>query len=129
MIFEVPQFLNIETKLIGPIGFRELVYIIGSIALLFGSIQLFGVSWGIIASAPLIALGMALAFYRPNNKPFVYMVEAAIKFLFSQKKYRWGRNQKDNRQVQLLEEVSLAKKNLKDLSKVSAKLDVTDVNE
>ena len=44
-------------------------------------------SWFVII--PIIALALALAFYKPNNRPFVDMMESAVKYTLGKKLYLW----------------------------------------
>lgn len=125
MLFEVPQFLDIETKVVGPLGFKGLIYVIGSVAALLGAVWLFGFIIGLIVSMPLVILGILLAFYRPNNRPFVYMIEAFIKYFASAKKYRWMKTQINNPHEQLIKDINVAQKNLQSISKKSGLLDAS----
>lgn len=94
MQFKVPQFLDIEDKIFGPFTFRQFVYIAGGAGLCFFLFKLLGFLWGAI---PILAVGGfagALAFYRPNNKPFISMVEASFKYAIGDKLYVWRRETK-----------------------------------
>ena len=44
--------------------------------------------------APVLIFAAALAFYRPNNKPFIEMVQAAILFTIGKKLYTWQKQDK-----------------------------------
>jgi hypothetical protein len=52
---------------------------------------------------PVIVLSLSLTFYKPNNRPFVDMLESAFKFFFGNKLYLWkhgGSNvEKKNKQI------------------------------
>ena len=95
MNFQVPQFIEIEDKVIGPLTVKQFLY-------LAGSISAGGIVWMIIPyriiSAPialcLIVFGIALAFYKYNGKPFVAFVENALQFLISEKLYIWRKKPK-----------------------------------
>ena len=89
MQFKVPQFLEIEDKIFGPFTFRQFVYLVGGAGICFILYKLLGFVWGAI---PIILIGSfsgALTFYRPNNKPFIYMLEAGFKFFVQHKLYIW----------------------------------------
>ena len=92
MQFKVPQFLEIEDKIFGPFTFRQFVYLVGGGGLCFILYRLLGFWW---SSIPIVILGIffgALAFYRPNNKPFINMVESMFKYSFQSKLYIWQRS-------------------------------------
>ncbi len=96
MQFKVPQFLDIEDKIFGPFTFREFVYLAGGAGLCFTIYKLVGIYWGILPIAAIAGFSSALAFYRPNNKPFINMVEAGTKYLFQDKLYIWQRRKVSN---------------------------------
>ncbi len=93
MRFEVPQFINIEDKLFGPFTFKQSIYLIGGggiIFLFYKTLPLFAT---IILGVPIAALSLALVFYRPNGRPFIFMLESFLIYTFTQKFYLW--RQKD----------------------------------
>lgn len=91
MQFKVPQFLEIEDKIFGPFTFRQFVYLAGGAGMCFVVYKLLGLVFGAI---PILAIGgfaLMLTFYRPNNKPFLEMLEAGFKFGMQSKLYIWKR--------------------------------------
>jgi hypothetical protein len=42
-----------------------------------------------------MTLSAALAFYKINNKPFIFVMEAAFKYFFSSKLYIWKKAEKE----------------------------------
>ena|SRR3989338_3748619 len=91
MQFKVPQFLDIEDKLFGPFTFRQFVYLAGGAGFSFMFYKLLGLLLGAI---PIIFIGgfsLLLAFYRPNNKPFLNLVESGFKYFTERKLYIWKR--------------------------------------
>lgn len=91
MQFKVPQFLEIEDKIFGPFTFRQFVYMAGGVGICFILYKLLGI-W--LSALPIIAIGIfswMLAFYRPNDKPFINMVESSFKYAFQDKLYIWQR--------------------------------------
>lgn len=93
MRFQVPQFIDIEDKIFGPLSFKQFVYIIGGggiIAIFFFFLPTF---LAIILSLPVAILSGALAFYKINNRPFIYILEAAIKHYLSNNLYIWKKKE------------------------------------
>ncbi|MBP6060415.1 MAG: PrgI family protein [Candidatus Pacebacteria bacterium] len=89
MQFKVPQFLDIEDKIFGSFTFREFVYLAGGSGLCFVVYRLLGLFWGGIPILGVAGFSLALAFYKPNNKPFINMLEAGTKYLVQDKLYIW----------------------------------------
>lgn len=91
MQFKVPQFLDIEDKIFGPFTFREFVYLAGGAGLCFVLYKLLGLFWGAIPILIVAGFAIALARYRPNNKPFIEMLQASVSYVLQSKLYIWKR--------------------------------------
>lgn len=89
MQFKVPQFLDIEDKIFGPFTFKQFVYLAGGAGIAYFLFKALGLLVGLIPIAIVVGLALALAFYRPNNKPFVDLVEASFRYLIQNKLYIW----------------------------------------
>lgn len=89
MQFKVPQFLDIEDKIFGPFTFREFIYLAGGAGLCFVLYRLLGFIFGAIPILLIAGLSLALTFYRPNNKPFLNMIEAGFNYFVQSKLYIW----------------------------------------
>lgn len=94
MRFEVPQFVDIEDKIFGPLTFKQFIYLAGGGGL---SVVLW-VFLPTLIALPLIAVSvgfaLALAFYKFNGKPFVFVVEAALRYTTGGKLYIWKKEEK-----------------------------------
>ena len=91
MQFKVPQFLDIEDKIFGPLTFSQFVYLVGGAGLCYVIFKLLGLLFSIIPILIVAGIALALTFYRPNNKPLVEMVESALKYSMQSKLYVWKR--------------------------------------
>ena len=97
MRFQVPQFIEVEDKIFGPLTLKQFIYLAGGAGLSFVIYQSLGSL--VLAFLPItiiMSFSSALAFYKINNKPFIFVVEAAFKYFFSSKLYIWkkGENSK-----------------------------------
>lgn len=93
MQFQVPQFLDVEDKIIGPFTLKQFLYIAGGVGLAYLSYRF--IPWlGIPLGIGFVALGTALAFYKYNNKPFVFLIESAFHYIRSSRFYVWARTEK-----------------------------------
>ncbi len=89
MQFKVPQFIDVEDKLFGPFTFRQFAYLAGGAGVIFIIYKLMGFFLGIIFIIPIAILTFLLVFYKVNNRPFVYYLEASFMYLVSSKLYLW----------------------------------------
>lgn len=92
MQFKVPQFLDIEDKIFGPFTFREFVYLAGGAGLCFILYKLLGLILGAIPILIIAGFSLALTFYKPNNKPFLNMIEYSFKYFTQNKLYIWKKS-------------------------------------
>ena len=90
MQFQVPQFIEVEDKIFGPLTFKQFVYVAGGAGACY-------VLWRILpvyAAVPLIlgtgALAAALAFMKYNGLPFIHALEHGFYFLMKTKLYLWS---------------------------------------
>lgn len=89
MRFQVPQYIEVEDKLFGPLTFKQFIYVAGGIGicvLLFTFLPKF---LALLFSAPVAALAGALAFYKYNDKPFADFLESFFKYATTSKLYVW----------------------------------------
>lgn len=94
MQFQVPQFIEVEDKIFGPLTFRQFVYIAGGA----GAAYLLWRALPILIAAPLIlAIGgfaAALAFFQYNGRPFILGIENAFFYFIKTKLYLWSNENK-----------------------------------
>ncbi len=85
----MPQFIEVEDKIVGPLTLRQFIYIAAGIGL--GIIcYIYLPLW---IAFPLIALvaaaAGALAFYKMNGKPLIEILEAGFNYLIGAKFFLW----------------------------------------
>jgi hypothetical protein len=89
MQYQVPQFIEIEDKIIGPLTIRQFVYLAGGGGMAFIAYRFLPLLFAIIVIGLIIALSLALAFYKINNKPFIDFMESAFLYYTKQNLYIW----------------------------------------
>ncbi|MFA7315243.1 MAG: PrgI family protein [Candidatus Paceibacterota bacterium] len=89
MQFKVPQFIDIEDKLFGPFTFRQFAYLAGGAGMIFVLYKVLPFWIAVILIIPVAGLALALTFYRINNKPFIYYLQAGISYAIGDKLYVW----------------------------------------
>lgn len=95
MQFQVPQFIETEDKIIGPLTLKQFMYVgsaTGAAILIFflvDSIALFIMIGGVLE-----AIALALAFAKPYGRPLPKLVVSAFKFLWNPQVYVWQPEEK-----------------------------------
>lgn len=93
MQFEVPQFIEIEDKIIGPLTWRQFIYLAGAGGILIILYLTVPFIFIIIIGLPFTALAAALAFHKVNNRPLSIFLESSINYLTKTKLYLWKREE------------------------------------
>lgn len=89
MQFKVPQFIDIEDKVFGPLTFKQFVYLAGGAGLVYLSMKFLPTIIALFM-VPLVAgFALALAFFKYNEKPFIFTVEAFIRYYLRSRLYLW----------------------------------------
>lgn len=111
MRFQVPQFIEVEDKIFGPLTVKQFIYLAGAGAVAFIFWKTMPNFIAIILGAPFVALGVALAFYKINNRPFVSIIESFFKYVVRNRLYIWK-----NKEVKIVKEEKKNKLKAEDLS-------------
>lgn len=94
MRFQVPQFIEFEDKIFGPLTLKQFIYLAGAGGMAAVLFSLFPTFIAVIFSIPIIIFGAALAFYKVNNRPFITTVEAFLKYMTRKRLYIWKKEEK-----------------------------------
>lgn len=90
MQYQVPQFIDIEDRIIGSLTLKQFIYLAFAAAVLFVFWFIFKFYIWIIVALPITALALAFAFLKINDRPFVYFFIAAIFYFIKPKLYIFG---------------------------------------
>ena len=132
MRFQVPQFIEIEDKIFGPLTFKQFVYVAGGIGICVILFTFLPKFIAILLALPIAALSGALAFYKYNDKPFAHFIEAFFKYTITSKLYIWKKEDKkvDSRRMLVdskpLEQVYVPKLSESKLKELSWSLDIKE---
>lgn len=94
MRFQVPQFIDIEDKIFGPLTIKQFIYIAGGAGLCFILFRVLPLIIVIPLGVVIIGFSLGLAFYQVNNKPLIYILQSAFGYYISSKLYLWKRKDK-----------------------------------
>lgn len=106
MRFSVPQFIDVEDKIFGPLTFRQFIYLCGGAGLGFIMYKLLPVYFGIPLALLFVAFAVALSFVKINEKPLINTIEAAFNYGIGDKLYIW-KKEKKKKEEQRVEEKAL----------------------
>jgi hypothetical protein len=90
MQFNVPQFLEIEDKIIGPLTLKQFGYLAGGgsvifLAYFYAPTKLIFV----LVSIPITLFAFAMAFVKINGRPFIYFLGSFINYFLKPKLFVW----------------------------------------
>ena len=94
MQFQVPQFIEVEDTIFGPLTFRQFVYIAGGVGIAVIAWQFLPFIFAAPIMGGAVALGAALAFVKYNDRPLIYMLEYGFYYLIGHKLYLWDNSRK-----------------------------------
>lgn len=116
MQFQIPQFVEVEDKIAGPLTLKQLLFLAGAGALSFISHFLFAFWVWLIITVILASLSLSFAFLKYNGQPLIRVVFAAAEFLWKPRLYIWKRESQDKLIELPDEDLATKRKNLKDFS-------------
>jgi len=90
MQYQVPQFIDIEDRIIGPLTLKQFIYLAFAAVILFVFWFLFKFYIWIIVALPITVLAFAFAFLKINDRPFIYFFIAAVFYFIKPKLYIFG---------------------------------------
>ncbi len=89
MQYQVPQFIEVEDKIFGPLTLRQFIYMAGGGGLCLILFTLLNFYFAIMLSTPVVILSLGLAFYKYNGRPLIVALEHAFGYFAGTKLYLW----------------------------------------
>ena len=93
MRFQVPQFIETESKIVGPFTLRQFLYLAAGGIIIFILQYLVSFTYLIIIGTPIAILAIALAFYKVDGIPLPQYLLMALSFLTGTKKYVFSKDE------------------------------------
>ncbi len=106
MQFQVPQFIEVEDKIFGPLTLKQFVYLAGGGAAVFLLWIILPFFLFIVLAIPLAVFSVALAFYQLHGQPFIKVVENAFNFYIGSKVYTWRKKERVIKREKVADESS-----------------------
>jgi hypothetical protein len=94
MQFQVPQFIEVEDKIFGPLTIKQFIYLAGGGGLSFILYTYLNFYLAILLIIPVVSLSVALAMYKVNGRSFITILESAFKYLITNKLYIWRKTER-----------------------------------
>lgn len=95
MEYQVPQFIEVEDKIFGPLTIKQFIYLAGGGGLIAIIVLTLPLVFAIVLGIPVAVLAGALAFYKINGKPFIEILEAGFMYLLGGRLYLWKKEKNE----------------------------------
>ncbi len=89
MRYQVPQFIEVEDKIFGPLTLKQFIYLAGGGGLCLVLFTLLPWYLMIPLAVPVVGAALALAFYQYNGRPLINALEHAFGYFIGYKLYLW----------------------------------------
>lgn len=90
----MPQFIEVENKIFGPLTWKQFVFMAGGIGLSVVIFLYLPFFFALVLAAPVIIFALALSFYKVNNRTFIDILAAGFSFYTKDRLYLWRREVK-----------------------------------
>jgi len=87
--YQVPQFIDVEDKIFGPLTMKQFVYLLIGGGLLFLLFKLLPPLVFFVVAIPLAGLSFSLAFVKINGRPFIHALTSGIRYYAGSTLYLW----------------------------------------
>lgn len=108
MRHQVPQYLEVEDRIFGPLTLKQFVFVAGGVGGAYLAWAATPAPWSYLLALAVGGACALLGFGTMNGRPFMVVLESAASFLVTRKFYLWRRAPKPA-EVSAAETVSLLK--------------------
>lgn len=124
MLINVPQYIDVEDKVAGPLTLKQLGWMIAMGIILLILWNLLPIAGFLVIGLPIALIFVALAFFKPYGQPMGSFVLHGISFMFKPKIYVWKRApqnmisipQKAKQNQQFTQQKQIDERSIKDLA-------------
>ena len=89
MQFSVPQFIEFESKIVGPLTIRQFAFIAGPVLVSFALFFVLILPLWILVATVLISFGVAFAFIKIAGRPLYMVALYALKYFWQPRLFLW----------------------------------------
>src|SRR3989344_110170 len=87
--YQVPQFIEVEDKIFGPLTLRQFIWLAGGGGMCLLMFTLLPLYLTVLLGIPVMAFSAGLAFFEVNGRPLIHAVEHASGYFWGSKLYLW----------------------------------------
>jgi len=133
--FQVPQFINIEDKIIGPFTLKQFLYLLGAAAIAVLGWRFLYLPLFLLLALPFVIFLAVMALGKIDGRPFPIIFVNALNYFLKPRLYIWKKiyGEKKEKEVPLLQPstesqlAQLGKINASKLSDLAWSLDIKDM--
>jgi len=89
MRFAVPQFIDVEDKIIGPLTLKQGIYVVGSVGITLAVFIKLGFFLAVLIGGPILFIAFMLSFVKIHGRPFINTLYSAFFYFTKNKLYLW----------------------------------------
>ncbi len=91
MQFQIPQFIEVENKIVGPLTLKQFLYLAAAGGLSFLFFFIFSAWLWLFVTMFMAVIALAFAFVKYNGQPLIKIAFNAFGFLWKPRLYLWQR--------------------------------------
>ncbi len=92
MQFQVPQYIDVEDKIVGPLTLKQFFYIATGFLTIFVSFFILATWLWLITSVVIGSASLAFALVKYNGRPLMTVAIAAFRYYTGGRSYTWQKN-------------------------------------
>lgn len=93
--YVVPQFIDAEDKIFGPVTARQFIILMVTALIIFLLYKLLSFVWFLVTGLPILGIGGALAFTKINGQPFHFFILNLVQTMKKPKLRIWDKELTD----------------------------------
>ncbi len=98
--YQVPQFIEVEDKIFGPLTLKQFIYLAGAGGLALLCFTLLPLLLALPLAGLAGGIGAGFAFYKVNGRPLIVAAEHAFSYFLGNKLYLWKQREASSPQAQ-----------------------------
>lgn len=97
--FQVPQFIEVEDKIFGPLTLKQFLYVLGGGAIIFLMYVFLPFFLMMLFAGPVAIFFGALAFYKINGQPFIKILESGLNHYLGSRLFIWKKVERPRAEI------------------------------